>query len=138
MNLQDFTRWQPSYNVGNWVLDNQHKVIFSLCQEVIEYAPDGSQGAAVPRFNGVRKDLLDCVEEYCGTEETLLKHCHYPLLEKHHQEHLDFQVRLAKFLNSAASGKVRQAELQRFLSQWWCEHILSSDREFAGAIHRVR
>jgi hemerythrin len=137
MNLQDFTRWQPSYSVGNWVLDNQHKVIFGLCKEAIESVPDGSQGLAV-QFRVIRNDLLGCVEEHFGTEETLLRHCRYPLLEKHQEEHLDFQIKLAKFLMSTAMGKVRQADLHRFLSHWWCEHILSSDKEFAGSIHRVR
>jgi len=137
MNLQDFTRWQSSYSIGNWVLDNQHKVIFGLCKEAIEWVPDGSQGVAA-HFHVIRNDLLDCVEEHCGTEESLLRHCRYPELEKHQEEHRAFQIGLAKFLTSAALGKVNQAGLHLFLSHWWCEHILSSDKEFARSIHRVR
>jgi len=119
------------------VLDNQHKVIFCLCHEAIECVPDGSQGLAV-QFHSVRNDLLGCVEEHFGTEETLLRHCRYPWLDRHKEEHLDFQLQLARFLMSTALGKEEPADLHRFLSDWWSEHILSSDKEFAGSIHRVR
>ena len=137
MKQQDFTRWESSYSVGNWVLDNQHKVILGLCKDAIESVPYGSQGAAAD-FHVIRNDLIGCVEDHCGTEETLLRHCRYPLLESHREEHSEFQIRLTKFLAAAASGKIKQADLDHFLSQWWFEHILSSDKKFAGSIQRVR
>jgi len=137
MKQQDFTCWESSYSVGNWVLDNQHKVILSLCRDAIESVPYGDQGIAT-HFHLIRDELIDSVENHFGTEETLLRHCRYPLLENHREEHSEFQIRLTKFLAATASGRIKQADLHQFLSQWWFEHILSSDKKFAGSIHRVR
>lgn len=137
MSPQDFTRWQPGYSVGNWVLDNQHKVILSLCKDAIESVPDGSQGAAA-RFHIIRNDLVDCIEEHFGTEESLLRRCHFPLLDSHKEEHVDFQCKLTELLMLTALGKVDPPAFHHFLSQWWSEHILDSDKKFAGAIHRRR
>jgi hypothetical protein len=39
---------------------------------------------------------------------------------------------------STAMGKVGKPDFQNFLSNWWFEHILSSDKKFSGAIQRVR
>ena len=137
MKQQDFTRWESSYSVGNWVLDNQHKVILSMFNDAIENVPSGSQGVAA-HFRVIQNDLIDCVEDHFGTEESLLRHCRYPLWENHREEHSECQIRLINFLAATASGKVGQADFHDFLSQWWFEHIINSDKKFAGSIHRVR
>jgi len=137
MKQQDFTRWESSYSVGNWVLDNQHKVILSLFNDAIESVPSGSQVVAT-HFRVIQNDLIDCVEDHFGTEESLLRNCRYPLWENHREEHSECQARLMNFLAATASGKVKQADFHDFLSQWWFEHIMNSDKKFAGSIHRVR
>lgn len=137
MGQHDFTQWQSSYSVGNWVVNNQHKVILSLCGQIIDCVADDGQGF-VGRFSVVRDDLLDCVEEHFRTEENLLRHCAYPLLPQHIEEHLESRSRLTGFLLSLSSpAPVDQAALNGFLSQWWFHHVLESDRKFAGAIVRV-
>lgn len=138
MGQQDFTHWQSSYSVGNWVVNNQHKVILGLCGQIIDCVSDDGRGF-VGRFSVVRDDLLDSVEEHFRSEENLLGHCAYPLLPQHAEEHRESRVRLSKFLMSVtSSAQVDKELLTNFLSQWWFHHVLESDRKFAGAILRVR
>lgn len=137
MGQQDFTQWQSSYSVGNWVLNNQHKVLLSLCKQTIDCVAEGRLGYVGP-FSLIRDDLLDSVDEHFRTEENLLGSCAYPLLAQHKEEHAASQVMLTKFLLSASSGDIERRALHDFLSQWWFHHVLESDKKFTGAIQRVR
>lgn len=137
MGQQDFTQWQASYGVGNWLLNNQHKVLLGLCSQIIECVAEDGEGF-VGRFSLIRDDLLDSVEEHFRTEENLLRNCAYPLLLEHVQEHRESRLRLGKFLISmTSSAPVDKEAINDFLSRWWCHHVLDSDRKFVGAIHRT-
>lgn len=137
MGQQDFTRWQAGYSVGNWMLDNQHKVLLSLCKQTLDCVSDDGRDF-VGQFSIFRDDLLDSLDAHCRSEENLLSSCAYPLLAQHKEEHRESQSRLNRFLLSASAGETGKAELHELLAQWWMHHILESDKQFAGAIQRVR
>jgi hemerythrin len=136
MDQQDFTRWQSSYSVGNWVLNNQHKVLLSLCKQTIECV--SAEGPDfVGHFSIIRDDFLDSLDAHFRTEENLLRYCAYPLLLQHQEEHRESRIRLSKFLQSATSGAIDKGGLHDFLAQWWLHHVLDSDKKFTDAIQRV-
>lgn len=133
----DFTQWQTCYSVENWMLNNQHKVLLSLCGQIIECVPDDGLGL-LGRFSIIRNDLLESVDEHFRTEENLLRNCAYPQLLQHTEEHLESRIGLTEFLISATNPEwIDKEALSRFLAQWWFHHILESDKKFVGAIHRV-
>ncbi|MFZ2266989.1 MAG: hemerythrin family protein [Azonexus sp.] len=132
----DFTQWQSCYSVGNWMLNNQHKVLLGLCRQIIECVLD--DGLVLGRFSIIRNDLLESVDEHFRTEENLLRNCAYPHLLRHTEEHLESRAGLTEFLMSATNpDQIDKEALGRFLAQWWFHHVLESDKKFVGAIHRV-
>lgn len=135
MGQQDFTQWQAGYSVGNWVLDNQHKVLLSLCKESLDCVSEGG-GEFVGLFSVVRDDLLDALDAHFRSEENLLGSCAYPLLAQHKEEHQESRIRLSTFLLAASAGPIDIVVLHDFLAHWWRHHLLESDKKFAGAIQR--
>lgn len=137
MGQQDFTQWQPSYSVGNWVLNNQHRVLLEFCRQSIDCLPDDRQGFTGP-FAIIRDDFIDAVDEHFRTEEKLLQFCAYPLLAQHRDEHARARRQLADFLMAVSREEANQRALHDFLADWWFHHLLDGDKQFAGAIQRVR
>jgi hemerythrin len=126
-------QWQPSYSVGNQLLDDQHKKLLSLCQEAVScMAEDGPEGRS--HFHRILNELAGYVNRHFQTEEGILKQCGYPLLDHHRKEHLEYESRLTDFLLSATMGEIDRDGLHHYLSQWWSEHILGSDKQYAECI----
>lgn len=136
MGQDDFTRWHPSYSVGNWMLDCQHKVILDLFRDAIQNVPSDNPGVS-SRFNAIQTELLDSVKAHFETEESLLCRCRYAQLEIHRDEHRVFNRKLENVLASTIAGKVKEQDLRCFLSRWWFDHVLESDSAFAASIQRV-
>lgn len=126
-------QWQPNYSVGDPLLDDQHKKLLSLCQEAVScMSEDGSEGNS--HFHSILNELADYVNQHFQTEEAILDRCSYPLLDHHRKEHLEYQIRLTDFLLSATLGEINRDGLHHYLSQWWSEHILGSDKQYAEYI----
>lgn len=133
MDQQLFTQWQPNFSVGNPVLDAQHKKLLSLCKQAIECMSDNSR-EGVSLFHHILNDLSEYVDQHFQTEEALLKASGYPLLDKHKEEHLEYRLKLTNFLLSATLGEINKAGLHHYLSGWWSDHILGSDKQYSGFI----
>jgi len=132
-----FAQWQPSYSVGHRVLDEQHKKLLDLCQQAIQCMSDDSRDG-LDLFHDILNDLSSYVNEHFRTEEALLALCGYPQLEQHKEEHTDYQLKLTDFLLSATLGEINKEGLHHYLSHWWSEHILGSDRQYTAAVQGFR
>lgn len=136
--MLDLKRWKASYSVGNWLLDNQHRVLLSLCEDAIELVPeDNRRDMPDPGFRDAQDDLLFYIEEHFNTEERLLKRCGQSIYERHHKEHAYFWEMLREKLQEIANGEIGREEFRQFLTEWWSYHILQSDRSFSQVIQRI-
>lgn len=131
------TVWQQNFSVGNAVLDNQHKRLLHLCDKAI-YCLDLEDRSSAAEFHLILNDLSGYVTEHFRTEERLLSHFNYPLVEKHKEEHDAYNARLIEFLFAATLGNIDKNGLSRYLREWWAEHILCSDKQFSWFIKGVR
>jgi len=136
--MLDLNRWQASYSVGNWLLDNQHRVLLGLCEEAIELVPeDNRHDMPDPRFRHAQSDLLFYIDEHFKTEERMLRRCGTAIYERHHEEHAYFWQMLSEKLQEIAEGEIGRDEFRQFLTEWWSHHILQSDRGISHLIQRA-
>lgn len=135
MDQNYFPHWQPRFSVGNPVLDGQHKRLLGLCKEAIECMSDNDLDS-VPRFHSILNALAAYVDEHFRTEEAMLRRCGYPLVEHHIEEHNEYEARLVEFLVSATMGEMNKEELHHYLSNWWYEHIMCSDKQYSVFLQR--
>ena len=137
--MLELNRWHSSYSIGNWVLDNQHRVLLLLCEEALELVPeDNVHESPSHRFRYAREDLLACIDDHFRTEERLLEQCSRVVYERHHEEHIHFWNMLSLKLQEIADGEIGRNEFRQFLTEWWSHHILHSDRAFTSLIQRLR
>lgn len=134
MNENQKITWQPNYSVGNPVLDEQHKQLLRICNQAIE-CMDSDTPESRAAFHLILNDLFNYTENHFRTEEGLLEKFNYPLLDEHKAEHLAYQEKLTDFLLEATQGKINQAALLNYLSAWWREHILCSDKQYKQTLN---
>lgn len=130
MEQRTFLQWKLGYSVGNSTLDEQHKRLLQLCKQAVscmaDETPEGTR-----QFHDILNELATYVDTHFRTEEALLRKCGYPLVDQHAEEHFEYQKKLTDFLWSATLGEINKAELYRYLSFWWSDHILGSDKRYS-------
>lgn len=129
-----FFQWKDTYSVGIKVMDNQHKRLVSLVEELFQamQAGRGSDGAGK-----VLRGLVEYTKTHFRTEEDLMEAHKYPGLLAHRKEHLDLTAQALRLLESSDKGRLTvPLETGKFLKEWLETHILGSDKKLGGYLVR--
>lgn len=132
-----FQEWQPCYSVGNSLLDGQHKKLLLLCSQAIQLAGQDHNAPSL-QLQNVLGELWGNLKVHFRTEEALLAECSYSLLNEHKQEHQMFQLVFSELLHSVTAGDYKKETLIGYLSDWWPEHILCSDKQYVLSIQSLK
>jgi len=118
--------WQPSYNLGVPIVDEQHKGIVSTINSLC-FAIQNKHGIAMLR------PVIGMVTEYTRIhfeiEEDFLHKCGYPDLERHRTLHKELTDALSHIGKESIWNKDPQVFLG-FLKEWWINHICKEDHVF--------
>lgn len=125
-----FLTWQDSYSVGIATLDEDHKRLLHLInqlQTAAHYQTDASY----------EREAFDALVDYTKThfqrEEALMEQYGYPGLEEHRQQHQQMVAKIAEL--QAAYQQDREGTIEgtiRYLRTWLVKHINGSDKEYSG------
>ncbi len=115
--------WEEAYSVGNSELDNQHKGLFELANQLPEVV---SNEDARP----VIMQLYKYTREHFAFEEEIMKESGFPLLQEHRQLHEE----IISKLNAISSRKINDDEelyeFKKFFYDWLISHIMQEDNRF--------
>ncbi|MCL5020106.1 MAG: bacteriohemerythrin [Bacteroidetes bacterium] len=125
-----FIKWTEDLSVGVAELDSQHKSLIDLANALYDSINNGNDreilGKALDR-------LLDYIAFHFGSEESLFQKYGFPYERTHKREHDQFSWRVLDMRGRWNRGEDLQiSEVQDFLSDWIQNHILHSDKEYAG------
>lgn len=122
-------KWTDQYSVGIGAMDDQHRIIFDIINELFDAIRSGQQGDVL----GVINRLVDYTQVHFNEEEEMLKEKNDPTLDWQQREHKIFFTEVDKFKQQAAQGGFLPLEkdLSRFLMTWWNKHILEGDKKYA-------
>lgn len=127
--------WNPDYSVGNDVLDGQHKNLLALISQAEdlskEQCPDFAQ-----KFHAIFDELCTYIQEHFRDEEALLEANNYPDLIAHKKEHNDYITNFSEIVYGASKGNLDIYTLNCFLTEWWLNHILTSDMQYKDFIKK--
>jgi hemerythrin-like metal-binding protein len=122
--------WTEEFSLGVEKLDQQHRELFSIVNELIE-----NQDATAT--SELLEDVLFRVCGYAAyhfrTEERVMKEYGYPGYASQVSEHAAFRVKAAGFCADAIAGKNESGllgEMLEYLHNWLFNHILESDLVF--------
>jgi hemerythrin len=140
--MSDFVEWSDDLSVGIEEIDDQHKELVDLVNEMHE-AIHQRRGRDVVRR--VLAKLADYTRIHFAVEESLMRILGYPDYETHKEQHEQLIRHMTALQNKVDSGKTAIGfELMHFLKVWLTKHIMESDREYgeffiqAGVKPRLR
>jgi len=122
---QGWLSWDNTTSTGIHHIDNQHKYLVSITNELYNAVETSDDGMIV--FS-VTKKLLEYARVHFASEEQAMLDCNYPELAAHREYHDDFINRIDSFRQSIKKYPlVASRDLLIFLRDWFCEHINNED-----------
>jgi hemerythrin len=121
--------WSAEYETGINKIDEQHKSIVRLINQLIDYC--ATTNSTPETLHNILHTLASYTTEHLDYEEEVLDNAQYPELDDHTAKHEEYLVQISEILFKASSedGSVSEAALD-FLAGWWDKHILIEDMQF--------
>jgi hemerythrin len=139
--------WKPEYRLDIDTIDEQHKGLFDICLkcatlcEASRTKPIQPQDIIIVTYN-----MRGYAFRHFQTEELLLLKYRYPKIYEHVCLHDEFLLSLQEFtaeLHGLAGAESADQQtflacanrINDYLANWWGEHILNVDQDYARFIH---
>lgn len=128
--------WKESYSVGVTIIDEQHKKLFALLNELKDAQEKEKD---YDTFYKIINELCDYSVYHFKTEEDLLKEINYPHLSEHVEEHEYFRRQVKELQKMSKERKLLLSiKLVIFLKEWILTHVLESDKDFGRFLETVK
>jgi hemerythrin len=130
--------WDNRYSIGIPFIDDQHKELVRLTNELYQGCLKGDE-AAKAFFAKTVKGTVDYVKYHFSAEEKLLENVKYPELPNHKKFHEAFVKQLLDNVRSFQEGKKFVPNVfVRFLRDWILSHIAVEDKKYAAYIFNLK
>lgn len=125
---KQFFSWEESYSVGSTIIDEQHKQLIKMLNNLYSSYTKGEQAGIIIH---TIINLSDYVAIHFRTEERYFDQTNYEHTKEHKKEHAAFieQINVFKYKLEAEEAKLTE-EIMNFLKKWLNEHILISDKKY--------
>ena len=121
-------QWEEKYSVGVKLIDDQHKMMFTTINELIEAL------GSIPtkeKISGIINQLVEYKRFHFATEERYFKEFGYEKTEEHIVKHQQFNTKLTEIQSKYGDDISGLAfELIDFLEDWLLNHLLTADQEY--------
>jgi len=120
--------WNDRYSVGVKVLDDQHKGLIGILNELHE-AMLKAQAESVS--GPLLQRLLDYTRVHFAAEDRFMSESRFPGLAQHRAQHEALTQKLGEYLTRRQRGETGiQIQLLHFLRDWLATHIQKEDKEY--------
>ncbi len=122
--------WNQSYSVGVQELDEQHKSLIRMINEM-HYAMNNDKGQEA--ISSIVEQMFDYMELHFTTEEGYMQQYGYLGLQAHQRQHEEFRVKARDLRERVNAGEfVLSFEIVQFLSDWLQSHIMVTDKKYTS------
>lgn len=122
--------WQDSFSVGIKEMDDQHKQLVKMINQLHEAMKEGKGSTEVVKIVG---EMIEYTQFHFKSEEQLMSEHHFSGLATQKMEHGSFIKKTLEFQADLNSGKrTISIELLNFLKDWLTNHIQVSDKKYSG------
>ena len=122
--------WSSDYSVNHAHIDNQHKELFRLADDL-----HGAmmRGAAKTVINDTLRKLVDYTRSHFREEEGMMLKSGYPQYASHKAEHDSLTAQVLDLQRDQDAGRVAvTGDTMRFLRAWLERHIMITDRKLSS------
>jgi hemerythrin len=120
-------KWKNEYSMNEKKIDEQHKGLFKLSNEIYHLVEVGIDDAE--HFRELFMALNDYTVEHFIYEEMYMELQGYPALEVHIEQHLEFSKRL-KSLALGINHQSHIKDIGEFVTTWLLKHVLNEDMKY--------
>ncbi len=125
--------WTDDFSVEVEAMDNQHKKLFNLINELYDALNDG-KGTDI--MNKVVKELVDYTKVHFKEEEEILEKINYGELGKQKEMHKVFIDKLNDLKGKVLTGNITAPmQTMSFLKDWLAKHIKVEDKKYAKYVN---
>ena len=122
--------WNETYSVGVRELDDQHKSLIHMINEM-HYAMNNDKGQEA--ISSIVAQMFDYMELHFTTEEGYMQQCGYLGLQAHQKQHQEFRAKAKDLRERVDAGEfVLSFEIVQFLSDWLQNHIMVTDMKYTS------
>jgi len=127
MNKISYIKWEPKYSVHVEILDEQHRKLFDIVNDLVDEVEMGSN-----QLLPIISDLIDYLSVHFKQESIVMMESNYPGFTKHSREHRDFTEKMKAFLQDYEQGDTELGlKMIVFLKEWIFNHTTRLDIEYA-------
>jgi hemerythrin-like metal-binding protein len=121
--------WKDEYSLGHPEIDNQHKRLFKLADDLHVAM---SQGKGRDALSATLANLINYTKIHFATEERLMQQYHYPDYAQHQQVHDKLTAQVVQFQKEfEATRSAMTVQIIQFLKDWLVHHIGQTDKKVA-------
>jgi hemerythrin len=126
--------WDDKYNTGIGLIDEQHKALVIIINDLYLACTDGYEDTGVA-FKEALKRMVDYVHFHFGAEQKLLEKIKYPMFTEHKKQHDTMVNDILEAAKEYNEGKrFVPNHFVRTLRDWVFSHIALSDTLYAAYI----
>jgi len=129
--MDDYVEWDDDYSVGVRLMDEQHKKLIIMINDLFQRCVSGNTSANLT-FAMAVKDAADYAKTHFQIEEEYLEKVGYPGLPDQKREHESFMARVFSTFDNYKKGEAMPLDLVRFLKKWLLNHIAVADKKYAA------
>jgi hemerythrin-like metal-binding protein len=132
---KNFVEWDDSYSVGFPAIDDQHKVLIAMINDLYQLGQNDNVDAKVA-FAKTLKKAGDYAMTHFHDEEKILEKAAYPGLPEQKKEHASFMKEVWNEFNLFNEGKKSPVGLADFLKKWLLNHIAVMDKKYTSHLSK--
>jgi len=124
---QPFVVWDDQFSVGLETVDEQHKGLFSLTNDLYDTCQKEG-GVTTEHFKSVLQKAVSYVAMHFSTEEKIMQKTNDPNYDAHQKEHDIFVKKVMKEAANLDQGGNGEPEIfMNFLRDWISKHVTGTD-----------
>jgi hemerythrin-like metal-binding protein len=128
----DLIVWRETYETGNVRVDNQHKHLVELINELFNHLNSKDKDE---KLKLIFTELYEYTANHFLMEEEIMQEHKYTGFLDHKEEHIKFVATVKEFKDRYFKGQAKiNFELLNFLKDWLIKHILGTDKTTFAAL----
>ena len=128
-----FFEWKEEYSVNIKEIDQQHRKLVALLNDLYEALKRGEGKEAL---GTILSGLLAYTKTHFAAEERLMKTHDYPDYPLHKEKHERMTTRVLEYVSKFEAGKIRSPiEISTFIKDWLQKHILQTDMNYSAYLN---
>jgi hemerythrin len=122
--------WSSKYSVGVETLDNHHKALINVLNELHAASMRGKAQEVAGRLID---QVISIANEHFAAEERFMESIKFPGLAEHRAKHKEMTGKVAEFVARHKKGDTTvYTQLLYFMRDWLSNHMLTVDGEYAA------